>query len=544
MIDLEAFVKNLEGESRVIAGELVQTVVQKSDENKILQQTIDYLKNQNRLLRKKLFGASSEKLSDNTAVAHQPDLQLFNEFELAAQELSSAEKPPSDQTTPADLNPSTSTPHKPGRKRLPAQLPHVIIEHDLSAEEKRCCCGTEMVCIGTQTSEELDYVPAQLRVLEHHCRKYICEACAKAKENDPDISVTNKMAKKPASIIEKSFASTGLLTQIVVSKFCDHLPLYRQEQIFRRLSLDLSRQTMSVWMLQLGEAIVPLINLMQEEILNYDVAYADETTVQVLNEPGRRAQTKSFMWCFLGGAPEKFVAIYQYHPSRAGEIAGNFFEGYRGGLHCDGYGGYNALLKSSEIIGVNCMAHVRRKFMEALPNGEEKGVSGAVVQKIRELYQIEEMLKRRQADAAQIRETRQRLSKPILESLRRYLDEKARVSLPQGALGKALAYARQRWKYLVTYLEDGRYEIDNNRTERAIKPFVCGRANWLFSQSVAGAHASARLYSLIETAKMHQLNPAAYLKHIFTELPNCKTIEDYENLLPYHVKDTILKIST
>lgn len=543
MMDLEAFVKSHEGESRLLAEELVQTVVQKSDENKTLQQTIDYLKHQNRLLRKKLFGASSEKQSD-VPVAHQMDLQLFNEFELAAQELPSVEPTTPDQTTSAEFNSASSSARKPGRKKLSAQLPHIIIEHDLSAEEKRCACGTEMACIGTQTSEELDYVPAQLRVLEHHCKKYICEACAKAKENDPGISVTNRMAEKPASIIEKSFASAGLLAQIVVSKFCDHLPLYRQEQIFRRHSLDLSRQTMSGWMLQLGEAIIPLINLMQEEILNYDVAYADETTVQVLNEPGRRAQTKSFMWCFLGGAPKKFVAIYQYHPSRAGEIAEQFFAGYQGGLHCDGYGGYQALLKHPDIKGINCMAHVRRKFMEALPNGEEKGVSGMVVQKIRELYQIEEMLKRRQADAGQIKEMRQRLAKPICESLKQTLDEKARVSLPQGALGKAIAYARQRWKYLMTYLEDGRYEIDNNRTERAIKPFVCGRANWLFSQSVAGAHASARLYSLIETAKIHQLNPAAYLKHVFTELPNCKTIEDYEALLPYNMTDKSLKTST
>lgn len=543
MIDLETFVKNHEGESRVLAEELVHTIVQKNDENKILQQEIDYLKHQNRLLRKKLFGTGSEKLSD-TAVAHQTDLQLFNEFELAAQELSKAETPEPDQTSSVDLNISVSPTHKPGRKKLPPQLPRVIIEHDLSAEEKQCPCGAEMACIGTQTSEELDYVPAQLRVMEHHCKKYICEACAKAKEEHPETAVTNRMAKKPASIIEKSFASAGLLAQIVVSKFCDHLPLYRQEQIFRRLLLDLSRQTMSGWMLQLGEAIIPLINLMQEEILNYDVAFSDETTVQVLHEPGRRAQTKSFMWCFLGGTPEKFVAIYQYHPSRAGEVAEKFFAGYRGGLHCDGYGGYRGLLKSPEIIGLNCMAHVRRKFIEALPNGEEKGVSGVVVQKIRELYHIEEQLKRRLANPGQIKETRQRLSKPILESLKSYLDEKARISLPQGALGKAITYARQRWSYLITYLEDGRYEIDNNRTERAIKPFVCGRNNWLFSNSVEGAHASARLYSLIETAKMHQLNPAAYLKYVFTELPNCKTVEDYEALLPYNIKDKNLKTST
>ena len=356
--------------------------------------------------------------------------------------------------------------------------------------------------------------------------------------------VSSQTAQKPAALIEKSMASAGLLAHIAVAKFCDYLPLYRQEQIFKRLGLDLSRQTMSIWMLKVGSAITPLINLMQEEILNYDVAYADETTVQVLDEPGRRARTKSFMWCFIGGVPHKAVTIYQYHPTRKGEIVNQFLEGYRGGLHCDGYTGYQKLIQSGQVTGLNCWAHVRRKFMEALPNGEEKGVAGYVVGQIRKLYYIEALIKRRDYEDPAIKAIRKKMAKPVLEGLKVYLDEKARTSLPQGALGKAIAYTRQRWKYLITYLEDGRYEIDNNRTERAIKPFVMGRNNWLFSQSVDGAHTSARLYSLIETAKMHLLHPVAYLKHLFTELPHCKTVGDYEALLPYNIQDPELKIST
>jgi len=540
MFYLEKFVKSQSGEDREGLENLVHSFAQKINESKILTQKLEIAQHQNRLLRKKLFGAGSEQ-SKPAEPLLDGELPLFNEFELTAQECEKTAEENLDHST-HDTQPPVDSGKKPGRRKLPKDLPRMVVEHDISEEEKQCDCGAEMTCIGVQTSEEIDYVPAQLQVIEHHCKKYLCEACAEAQKDDPALTVPHQTAKKPANVIE-SMASAGLLANIVVAKFCDYLPLYRQEQIFKRLGLDLSRQTMSVWMLKCGSAIVPLINLMQEEILNYDVAFADETTTQVLDEPGRRAQTKSYMWCFIGGAPHKAVAIYQYHPTRGGEVVNEFFEGYRGGLHCDGYKGYQKLIESGQVTGLNCWAHVRRKFIEALPNGEEKGVAGYVVGQIRKLYAIETWIKRRGCEDTEIKAIRQKMAKPILESLKTYLDEKARTSLPQGALGKAIAYTRGRWPYLITYLEDGRYEIDNNRAERAIKPFVMGRNNFLFSQSVDGAHASARLYSLIETAKMHLLNPVAYLKYLFTELPNCKTISDYEALLPYNISDPSLKIS-
>lgn len=542
MFDLEKFVKNQSGEDREGLENLVHTFAQKINESKRLTQKLEIAEHQNRLLRKKLFGASSEHFKPVQPLLD-GELPLFNEFELTAQECEETTKENSPDLTQKEPELPVASGKKPGRRKLPKDLPHVVVEHDLSEEEKHCRCGAEMICVGVQTSEEIDYIPAKLQVIEHHCKKYLCEACAQAQRTDPAITVSSKTAKKPESILEKSMASAGLLANIVVAKFCDYLPLYRQEHIFKRLGLDLSRQTMSVWMLKLGSAIVPLINLMQEEILNYDVAFADETTVQVLDEPGRRAQTKSYMWCFVGGVPHKAVTIYQYHPTRSGEIVSQFLEGYCGGLHCDGYSGYQKQIQSGQVTGLNCWAHVRRKFIEALPNGEEKGVAGLVVGQIRKLYTIEALIKRRDCEENVIKAIRQKMAKPILEDLKIYLDEKARTSLPQGALGKAIAYTRQRWRYLVTYLEDGRYEIDNNRTERAIKPFVMGRNNWLFSQSVEGAHTSARLYSLIETAKMHLLHPVAYLKYLFNELPQCKTISDYEALLPYNILNPDLKIS-
>jgi transposase len=465
-------------------------------------------------------------------------LYLFNEFELVAQQVELEE------IEPIDILINTPVIKKKlGRKALPAHLPRNIICHDLTLEERLCSCGNEMGYIGAQVSEELDYVPAKLEVIQHRCMKYICEGCAKEKENDETIQVTSKTAKKPAQLIEKSIASPTLLANIAVSKFCDHLPLYRQESIFKRLSIDLSRQTMSVWMVKAGIAITPIINLMQDNILSYDVSFADETTIQVLNEPGKRAQSKSYMWCFIGGPPDKHVVIYQYHPTREADVANQFFAEYQGGLHCDGYSGYSPLFKTAGIVGINCWAHVRRKFVEALPQGKEKGVSGQVVRMIRALYKIEEKLKAAHANHEKIRESRQQQAKPILDNLKKYLDEKSQSVLPSSKVGKAIEYTLKRWPYLLTYLEDGRYEIDNNRCERAIKPFVCGRKNWLFCNSVEGAHASANLFSLIESAKLCGLDPVKYLTHVFKELPNCKTVADYEALLPFAICDERLKIS-
>jgi len=216
-----------------------------------------------------------------------------------------------------------------------------------------------------------------------------------------------------------------------------------------------------------------------------------------------------------------------------------FFEGYEGALHCDGYQGYQGLIASKDIIGINCMAHVRRKFIEALPNGKEKGISGCVVKQLRALYKIESDLKEQKADTNTISAERQKKSKPLLEALKTYLMNKKPSVPPASPIGKAIKYTLKRWPYLNTYLEDGRCEIDNNRCERAIKPFVMGRKAWLFANTPLGAHASARLFTLVETAKANHIEPRAYLEYIFKELPNCHTVEAYEALLPWMLKDQL-----
>lgn len=531
MNTLQKIVNNTSGETRDVLEQLISTVSDLSKEQCRSKEIIDYYAHENKLLRKKLFGSSSEKCKDHQ-IPHQLDAELFDEFELCSQLVDTENLTDEEEATGV-------TKKRGGRKPLPKDLPHKIIEHDLSDEEKICPCGNEMEYIGANVSKELDYVPAKLTVIEHRCKKYGCARCNELSKKELGVKAQLKAAKKPLQLIPKSIASASLLAQIAGQKFCDYLPLYRQERIFKRHGVTLSRQTMSQWMLKIGTAITPIVNLLQEKILDYDVSFADETTLQVLNEPGRRAQTKSYMWCFIGGPLHEQIIIYQYHASRKGEIVEQFFEDYQGALHCDGYGGYAKFIASKDIVGINCMAHVRRKFMDALPNGKVKGVSGQVVRVLRELYKIEDKMKNEKLDAVSIKKSRQEKSKPILEKLKTYLDEKAPTTPPKSKVGEAIRYTLKRWHYLTTYLQDGRYEIDNNRAERAIKPFVMGRKAWLFSNSTAGAHTSARLYSLIETAKANEIEPIKYLEYLFTKLPYCKHIDDYEALLPWYVKPAL-----
>ena len=530
MTKLEEIVNNTEGETKEAMLELVHSLAEKIRENNRQLQHIDYYKHENRLLKKRIYGSSSEKMKDPVS---QDDIDIFNEFELCSHELE-LEEPDLPEAEPAP-----KPRKKRGRKPLPKTLPRVVVEHDLSEEEKSCsCCGNEMNCIGHKASEELEYHPAKFSVIENRRKQYTCKSCNKENQ-DTEAVTTIKTATQPDKLIPKSMATASLLAAIIVAKYSDHLPLYRLERIFQRESIHLPRQTMSQWVIRTSEAIIPLVNLLQDNILGYDMAFADETTIQVLKEPGRRAQTKSYMWCFIGGPPGRRSVIYQYHETRKAAAAEQFFEGYQGALHCDGYSGYHKLISSKQVTGINCLAHVRRKFMEALPNGKEKGVAGRAVKLIRALYRIETDLTTQKASLASIKKVRDQQSKPILETLKAYMEEKKACVPEKSPTGKAIQYALNRWPFLITYLEDGRFEIDNGRSERAMKPFAVGRKNWMFANTPLGAHASARLYTLIESAKANRVEPRAYLEHIFKELPSCKSVEDYEALLPWSLTDQL-----
>ena len=471
---------------------------------------IEHLQAQLNLLLAKRFGPSSEKVSAD-------QLRLFNEAEQDAGE----PEPPQLLSVPSH------TRRAGGRRPLPEALPRIAVIHELAESERICPHdGTPLEVIGEETSEQLDIIPAQVRVIRHIRRKYACPCCEGHVVTAP----------LPAQPVPKSLASPGTLAWVATAKYADGLPLHRQEAILARAGIELPRATLAIWMIKLGEdLIVPLITLLRERLLAYDIVQMDETTVQVLNEPNRAASAKSYMWVTRGGPPEQAIVLYEYAPTRGAEVPLRLLEGFRGYLQTDGYEGYNAVASTGAVIGIGCFAHARRKFDEALKAyGKAATAKGGRAQQgldfIRALYRVEQ--RARDLPPEERRALRLEQAQPILDHLRAWLDTALPEVPPATPTGKALGYLDSQWPRLVRYLEDGRLAIDNNACENAIRPFVIGRRNWLFSDTVRGAKASANLYSLIETAKANGLEPYRYLRHIFTELPKAATVEDVEALLP------------
>ncbi len=480
-------------------------VVARNDQ---LQSKVTLLQEQLNLALARRYAASSEKIS--------PDqIRLFDEAEAGMATSAPAEE--ETVTVPA------YTRQKRGRKKLPEGLPRVEVIHELTDDERICPHdGHALTEIGEVISEQLDIVPAKIQVIRHVRKQYAC-ACGQC----------IKTAALPAQPIPKSLASPGLLAHITVSKYQDALPLHRQEAILKRIGVDLPRATLANWMIQAGTLVQPIINLLRERLLSYDILQMDETPVQVLKEPGKAAQSKSYLWVQRGGPPDQRVILYDYDPSRSQAVPKRLLEGFRGYLQTDGYDGYNAAVAVNGLAHVGCMAHARRRFSDAVKaQGRKKKASTAHhgLALIQKLYRVEKQA--RTLSAEERHAHRQRHARPIFEALRSWLDKVLPQVPPTSATGKALHYLHNEWDKLVRYLEDGRLEIDNNGAENAIRPFVMGRKNWLFSASVKGVKASANLYSLIETAKANGLEPYAYLRRIFTELPRADTVEAIETLLP------------
>jgi len=484
---------------------------------------IAFLEEYIRLLKHQRFGRSSEK-------SHAAQLGLFNEAECTADAFD-MEEVESDETIAVPAH----TRRKRGRRPIPAEIPRVEILHDLSEEEKVCAHdGHRLQEIGRETSEQLEIIPAVIHVLRHVRPKYACPHCKSGV----------KIAPLPPQPIPKSLAAPGLLAHIAISKYGDGLPLYRQEKMLQRLGIDLPRATLSHWMIRAGELGQPLLNLMREELVAGDIVGADETRFQVLKEPGKTATSLSYLWAWRGGSDEHPLLLYDYAPSRGGEVPKRLLEGFRGYLQVDGYEGYNEVCEANGLVRVGCFAHARRKFDEALKaqgKGKKSGKNRSVkvtkakqgLDLIRVLYRIERKIADQPPDERY--RVRQELAKPQLEKIRAWLDESLDRVPPQSLTGKALAYLDHQWDRLIRYIDDGRLRIDNNLVENSIRPFVVGRKAWLFSDTVRGAQASANLYSLVETAKANGIEPYAYLRHVFTEIPKATTLEDIEALLPHRI---------
>ncbi|CAM4480665.1 MAG: IS66 family transposase ISDpr4 [Legionella sp.] len=500
---------------------LLALIEEQEDTIKQQKSSLETLQHQLHLFRTARFGRKSEK----GVVPEQMVLQFDEAVPVV-------EASPTEPTVEPETQTITYTRAKKntGRKPLPQSLPYIEQVYDLSDEEKQCACGCSLTHIRDEVTEQLDVVPQMTFRVVHIRKQYACKAC----EN------TMKCAKKPEQPIPHSIATPGLIAAIINSKFRCHMPLYRQETMFNEAGISLTRGTLSNWVIKAADLLSPLVKLMEDDIQNHDIAYTDETTLQVLKEKDRAPTQKSYMWLFIGGPPSKRAFVYQYHPTRSHQIPADFFADFQGYLHADCYKAYVALGTQQHIQHVACWAHARRYFVDVAKTTKKHGLAHGVITLIGTLYQLEKSLKESNAQAPSIFAARIQKAKPIVDELKELLDQASLKVLPKSPLGQAVFYALTHWEALKSYLYDGRLEIDNNLSERSIKPFVIGRKNWLFHGNDIGARSGAILYSLIETCKYHKVDVFSWFKYALTHIQQAHTLEQMEALLPYNINVQLL----
>ena len=465
-----------------------------------------------RLAKQQRFSSSSEKNVLQSDMFDEPGVELSDEVKAQLEEEIEVD--------------SYSRKKHPVRAVLPKDLPRERIMHDISEAEKVCQCGSSLVRIGEEITEQLKYIPAQLSVIQHIRPKYACKPC------EGNI----KIAPMPVLFLPKSIATPELVAHTIIAKYCDHLPLYRQESIWQRLEIDLPRSSLCGWVLKTAELCEPLIKLLRQEIIIYDYAQADETTVQVLAEVGRSNTANSYMWCYRGGEINHPSIVFDYQETRGGYHAQQFFKDFKGYLQTDAYSGYNWVDVDENIISVGCLAHARRPFAELSKLSKKTGLATEALKFFRKLYAIEKQAREKNLSAEERYLLRKAEVPPILDAFKQWLEYHLTKVPAQHKIGNAIQYTLRHWTELTNYLKDGRIEIDNNKIENAIRPFALGRKNWLFNGSPNGAKASAILYSLIETCKANNIEPYKYFCAMLHKIRHCQTDEDYRQLMPQYIK--------
>ncbi len=499
-------------------------IMAKNDEIKTLENELAYLKGQILKKNNKIYGRSSEKVDSD-------QLSIFNEAETNAN--LKQEEPTIEAVVVKRKNTTKRT-----KKESFENLETVVIEHKLEDDEKECpTCKGDLHVVGKKVTEKLRFVPAKLYVEKHITYTYGCRRC-----EQEGTESTFVQAKTSNDFLQKSMATPELIAHILYLKYSHAMPLYRQESYFRMLGVELSRQTLSNWVIKAADEFDNIYNLMKNELLSRDYIQADETTVTVIHEDGKEAKSKKYMWLYRTGASIKPVIIYDYQKTRSSSCAINFLNGFNGTLQTDGYKGYG---KVENVDWVSCMAHIRRKFYEIIKPLDEEALkkSRAIIafNYCEKLYKIEKHLREKYSKDENYYDerykVRQKESKPILEKFIKYIENEIPNALEKSSLSKALKYANDELPKLRYYLEDGKIEIDNNGAERAIKPFVIGRKNWLFMNTSKGAKASALIYSIIETAKANGLKIDRYLEYIMNSLSNLpiteRTEENLINIMPW-----------
>lgn len=519
--------KDLVKELRETVKLLTKTLADVQKEKAAIQQERDNFKEQVDYLTKKLFGSSSEK----GACDIPGQMNLFNEAEVEAAASTDPEAPD------ADTAASEATENKQRRKRSANDerfkgIPVKKVMLEPGKEELICSkCGSEMVPIGTEfVRRELKIVPAKATVIEYYSVNYTCKKCSQNGE-----VATIIKGKDGKAHMMYGMASASTVAWVVYQKFCNGMPLYRISQDLDRLGAKISRATLGNWVIKNSDAFFkPMYDFFRKKLLERKFAMADETLVQVLHEPERRAQTQSYMWLFRTGEDGEYpIIIYKYSETRAGDTAVDFLEGFDGYLMCDGYSGYNKVKTATRLA---CWAHIRRYLIDAIPKGKQLDYTQPAVQGvmyINQLFDLEDKIRSKYKTFDAIKEARLKQEKPIVEGFLSWLETQNPVR--NSRLDKAVTYIRNRKGYLANYLEDGRCSFSNNLSENSIRPFVVGRKGWLFCDTQAGAQASAMAYTMVEMAKANNVNVYHYLTFLFENQPNDQmSDQELEQLAPWN----------
>ena len=494
------------------------------------EKRIEILEEALRLSKIKRFTPSSEQSQQTSLFDEAENEANFDDADVLDPALACDDEDPIEDEQAAS---STKAKKKPGRKPFSDKLPRKKIFLYLTDEDKQGAIDTFF----TKVKEELDIIPAKVRVLE-----YMQEKAVFVESVDGENKRQLKSAQLPKHPIGKAMGSISLMCFVLIAKYTDGLPLYRQESILSRYGGDISRATLANWVIALAKQLQPLINLMREHQHKGAVIMADETRVQVLKEPDKPVTSDKFMWVTLGGPPGEKSILFEYDPSRSGEVPLRLLDGFTGYLQTDGYPGYNAVCKKNGNIQLGCWDHARRKFKDAQSaqpkpkKGKAKKISKAdrMLSHINQLYIIERQIKTLSFDEKY--QQRQQRSVPILNKIKTYLEDNQHKVPKDSLTGKAMTYLSNQWEKLIVYCSNGELNISNILAENAIRPFVIGRKAWLFSDTPAGARASATHYSLIESAKANGLEPYEYMKQVLTALPYAESVEDIEALLPWNIQ--------
>ena len=460
----------------------------------------DQLMHRLRQLLRARFGPRAEKLDE-------AQLRLFAQQILDPQ---AAEVSPDREASEAEAEAASSrrkAKGNGGRKALPENLPRQRVVHEVPEEELACpCCGQARTKIGEEISEQLDYVPASLYVVQHVRPKYACKHC----------QAHVVIADKPNQPIEKGLPGPGLLAQVAVSKYGDHLPLYRLERIFRRHGVDIARSTSCGWMAGMAQLLKPLYDLMVQDVLTSKVLHTDDTPVPV-QEKGRGKTRQARMWVYVGDHDHAYT-VFDYTPSRSRDGPVNFLASFRGYLQADAYPGYDeiyvTLTSAGMVIEVACWAHTRRYFYDARMTDPARAHTAMAY--IRKLYEVEDQVK--DLDAKARCQRRQEQSRPILDQFKAWLEEQKLDALPKSPIGQAIRYTLNNWEALARYTEDGDLAIDNNAAENALRAIALGRKNWLFAGSDRGGRTAAILFSLIRSCERHRIDPFVYLRDVIARI--------------------------